>query len=52
VSLVVSEYAAALIKLTVGGTEHRRPGTDAHLCGQVVFINGGSDAVIRGDATS
>lgn len=24
---------------------------NAHLCGQVVFIDGGSDAVIRGDAT-
>ena len=22
-----------------------------HLCGQVVFIDGGSDALIRGDAT-
>jgi NAD(P)-dependent dehydrogenase (short-subunit alcohol dehydrogenase family) len=24
---------------------------NAHLCGQVVFIDGGSDAVIRGDST-
>lgn len=24
---------------------------NAHLCGQVIFIDGGSDAVIRGDAT-
>jgi NAD(P)-dependent dehydrogenase (short-subunit alcohol dehydrogenase family) len=24
---------------------------NAHLCGQVVFIDGGSDVVIRGDAT-
>ncbi|MGR0318643.1 SDR family oxidoreductase [Agromyces sp. ZXT2-3] len=24
---------------------------NAHLCGQVVFIDGGSDAIIRGDAT-
>ncbi len=24
---------------------------NAHLCGQIVFIDGGSDAVIRGDST-
>jgi hypothetical protein len=24
---------------------------NAHLCGQVVFIDGGSDVVIRGDST-
>ena len=24
---------------------------NSHLCGQVVFVDGGSDAVIRGDAT-
>lgn len=24
---------------------------NTHLCGQVVFIDGGSDAVIRGDST-
>lgn len=24
---------------------------NTHLCGQVVFVDGGSDAVIRGDAT-
>jgi hypothetical protein len=24
---------------------------NAHLCGQVIFIDGGSDAVIRGDST-
>jgi len=24
---------------------------NAHLCGQVVYIDGGSDAVMRGDST-
>jgi hypothetical protein len=24
---------------------------NTHLCGQVIFIDGGSDAVIRGDST-
>jgi hypothetical protein len=24
---------------------------NTHLCGQVVFVDGGSDAVIRGDST-
>ncbi len=24
---------------------------NAHLCGQVIFIDGGSDVVIRGDST-
>ena len=24
---------------------------NAHLCGQVVFIDGGSDVIIRGDST-
>ncbi|WP_285102120.1 hypothetical protein [Promicromonospora sp. MEB111] len=27
------------------------PAAPTHLCGQVVFIDGGSDAVIRGDST-
>ena len=42
---IAEPIVVARLLAWLGGEEN------THLCGQVVFVDGGSDAVIRGDST-